>query len=198
MCLPGAEGGSMRRRMASHVTWCLVAAAALHLAPSRGRAALILETATPGPPPVTAIGIGAIQWLGARFTIAQTVQVDHIGCRIAGAETAFGAIVPLDGLSGLPTSPPAQIASYALAGTNFVLPTNFSDVSVPLSLSLAPGSYGVVFGIGPFDSHGGGNLTTNNIPTSQASFFAADPSGPNVFPLVWVDRPDLNAKPLRI
>jgi hypothetical protein len=179
----------------SYLSWVLLGA--LPWVPSIARADLILETATPGPPPTTAIGVGGIQWLGARLTIAQTVLVDHIGCNLSGAGTVFGAIVPLSGLTGLPPSPPDQIVSYALAGTSFNAPGTLSDVSVPLSLTLGPGSYGVVFGIGLFGSSGGANLSTNNVATSQASFFAMDPAGPNNS-LIWLDRPDLNATPLRI
>ena len=56
-----------------------VLGAALASGPAPADGATILETATVGTPPTTLIGIGGLQWLGARFTIAQQVQVDHIG-----------------------------------------------------------------------------------------------------------------------
>jgi hypothetical protein len=152
------------------------------------RADLILETAEPGPNPTPAIGIAALQWIGARFTVTQTVQVDHIGANLEGANTIFGAIVPLSGPGGLPQMPPSQIESYALAGTAFPVTLSVADYSAPLAVSLAPGDYGVVFGVGPFGSSGGANLTDGNIPTSQASFFSALP----FFGDVWLDRSDLS------
>src|SRR4051812_12423229 len=110
----------MRRHSAFRVTRIplssMVLGAALASGPSTVAGATILETATLGPPPLTLTGIGGTFWLGARFTVAQQVQVDHIGANIQGAGTIFGAIVPLSGPSGLPTMPPSQIESNALAG----------------------------------------------------------------------------------
>ncbi len=115
----------------------VVLGAALASGPSPAGAATILETATLGQSPLTLQGIGATFWIGARFTVAQQVQVDHIGANIQGAGTIFGAIVPLSGPGGLPTMPPSQIESYALAGTSFTIPSIPADVSVPLSAALA-------------------------------------------------------------
>ncbi len=155
------------------------------LGSSAARGGIILETATSGPSPTPAIGLGALQWVGARFTVTQAVQADQIGCNLQGASTVFGAIVPLSGRDGLPTMPPSQIESFALAGTSFTAPSSAADVFVPLSVALAPGSYGVVFGIGPFGSSGGANLTNGNIPTSQASFF----SQTSLVGDFWLDQP---------
>ena len=160
---------------------------ALGLGSSPVRAGIILETATLGPNPTPARGLSPLQWIGARFTVTQPVQVDQIGCNIEGVSTIFGAIVPL-GPDGLPTLPPSMIESNALAGTSFTAPSSVADVSVPLSVALAPGSYGVVFGVGPFGSGGAANLTGGNIPTSQASFFSQTPLVGDV----WLDQPTLS------
>jgi hypothetical protein len=152
------------------------------------QAGIILETATPGPNPTPAVGLAGIQWIGARFSVTQPVLVDHIGANLEGASTIFGAIVPLSGPGGLPTMPPSQIESYALAGTSFPVTLTIADVSVPLSVALGPGNYGVVFGVGPFNSNGGANLTGGNIPTPQASFFSALPFNGDV----WLDQPTLS------
>jgi hypothetical protein len=135
---------------------------------------IIMETATLGPDPTPAIGIGALQWVGARFTVFKNVEVDHIGVNLAGAQTIFGAIVPLSGPDGLPTFSPDQIESFALAHTTFTAPAAVADLSLPLSVTLAPGNYGVVFGIGAFGAGGGANLTSGNQPTAQSSFFTAE------------------------
>jgi len=155
---------------------------------SPARAGIILETATPGPNPTPAVGVGGARWIGARFTITQPVLVDHIGVNLEGASTIFGAIVPLSGPSGLPTMPPSQIESYALAGTAFPVTLTVADYSAPLAVSLVPGDYGVVFGVDAFGGNGGANLTVGNIPTPQASFFSALPLNGDI----WLDRPDLS------
>jgi hypothetical protein len=152
------------------------------------RAGIILETATPGPNPTPVIGIGGVQWVGARFSITQPVVVDHIGANLEGAETIFGAIVPLSGPGGLPSMPPSQIESYALAATAFPVTLTIADYSAPLSVSLMPGDFGVVFGVDAFGGNGGANLTGGNIPTPQASFFSALPLAGDI----WLDRPDLS------
>jgi hypothetical protein len=161
---------------------------ALGPAASRAQAGVILETATPGPNPTPAVGLGAAQWIGARFSVTQPVLVDQIGANLEGSSTIFGAIVPLSGAGGLPPMPPSQIESYALAGTSFPVTLSVADYSVPLPVSLVPGDYGVVFGVGAFGSGGGANLTTGNIPTPRASFFNALPINGDV----WLDQPTLS------
>ena len=151
------------------------------------RGDVVLETATVGPNPQPEIGLGGLQWVGARFSISQTTQVDEIGANLEGASTIFGAIVPLSGPNGLPTFAPSQIQSFALANTVFSVTLTIQDYSAPLSVTLAPGDYGVVFGVGPFGAGGGANLTGGNIPTGQGSFFSAL----NVVSDSWHDQPTL-------
>jgi hypothetical protein len=179
----------MRRPTAIRIALTLFTMATLGgasgLASARARADIILETATLGPDPTPAHGLGGLQWIGARFSVTQTVLVDQIGANLEGAGTIFGAIVPLSGPGGLPSMPPSQIESYALAGTSFPVTLSIADVSVPLSVLLAPGDYGVVFGVGPFGAGGGANLTGGNIPTAESSFFIALPIDQDV----WLDQP---------
>jgi hypothetical protein len=141
---------------------------------SRSYDGIILETATLGPDPTPAIGLGGLQWVGARFTVYEAVEVDHIGANLAGAQTIFGAIIPLSGPDDLPTFAADQIESFALASTTFTAPAAAADVSLPLSVILPTGDYGVVFGVGAFGAGGGANLTSGNQPTSQSSFFTAE------------------------
>lgn len=155
------------------------------LASSPTRADVILETATLGPNPVASVGLGGLQWFGARFSLTQAVTVDHVGANIDGNSSIFAAIVALSGPGGLPTFAPSEIESNALASTTFVLSPGIADVSVPLSVLLGPGDYGVLFGVGPFGSSGGANLTGGHVPTSQASFFSALPLNGDI----WLDRP---------
>jgi hypothetical protein len=178
----------MRRLTIFGVAPALVAAATLGPGSCPARAGIILETATPGPNPTPAAGVGGLQWVGARFSLTRPVQVDHIGANLEGASTIFGAIVPLSGPGGLPLLPPSQIESYALAGTAFPVTLSVDDYTAPLSVSLAPGDYGLVFGVDAFGAGGGANLTGGNIPTSQASFFSALLLNGDI----WEDRPDLS------
>src|SRR5947209_7960201 len=66
------EYGAMRRRTAIRMVIALSTASlvggAAGPASSPARAGIILETATLGPNPAPAIGIGGIQWIGARFS----------------------------------------------------------------------------------------------------------------------------------
>jgi hypothetical protein len=144
-----------------------------------------METATLGTNPTPAAGIGEIQWIGARFTVHEKVEVNHIGVNLAGAQTIFGAIVAISGPDGLPTFPGAQIESFALAHAIFTAPADPADLSLPVSVTLARGSYGVVFGIGPFGSDGGANLTNGNRPTPQSSFFTFELLDSSA----WLDQP---------
>jgi hypothetical protein len=146
---------------------------------------IILETATLGPDPTPAIGVGGLQWVGAKFSVHRVVEVEHIGVNLAGAQTIFGAIIRMSGGDDLPAFSPDQIESFALAGTTFTAPAMAADVSVPLSVRLRPGDYGVIFGVGAFGSGGGANLTLGNQPTSQASFFTAE----FLNAAVWLNQP---------
>jgi hypothetical protein len=146
---------------------------------------IILETATLGPDPTPAIGVGGLQWVGAKFSVHHGVEVEHIGVNLAGAQTIFGAIIRMSGPDDLPTFSPDQIESFALAGTTFTAPAMAADVIVPLSVRLRPGNYGVIFGVGPFESGGGANLTSGNQPTSQASFFTAE----FLNAAIWLNQP---------
>lgn len=164
-----------------------IALFALTLLAAPLHAAIILETAAAGPSPTPVAGVGGAQWIGARFHIAQAVEVESISVNLSGVSTIFGAIVPLSGPGGLPGLPPSQIGSYALAGTSFAVGLGVADYSTALPVLLAPGDYGVVFGVGAFGAGGAANLTGGNIPTAQASFFSALPLNGDI----WLDRPDL-------
>jgi hypothetical protein len=148
-------------------------------APTGAWADIILETALLGADPQPAAGVAGSQWIGARFSLDTETIIDAIGANIQGVNMIFGAIVPIDGPGGLPSMPPNDIESYALGHVVFEVQQAVSDVTVPLPLVLGPGDYGVVFGVGEFGSSGGANLTDGNIPTSQASFFAANTIAPD-------------------
>jgi hypothetical protein len=155
--------------------------AVLGLLPRGARADIILQSATLGPtgqtggyyltpgPPDSAFA----QYLGARFQVGSTVQVDHIGGHLSVAVgEIFGAIIPLPpGNTALPALPPSQIAALALAETTFTGPSHSADVLVPLSVVLPPGNYALVFGSGQFGATGQGNMPGDDTDTAQASYF---------------------------
>ena len=141
-------------------------------------AATIHESATLGP-----IGqsgdplLASYNFLGSRFSLSQTVVVDHIGGHIGvfsgmGNEMLFGAIVGLTSSSALPTGNPFGLGEV-LASTTFngSIPSN--DLLTPLSITLAPGDYAVIFGSGLFGVSGFGIMETDNtdIPGSASYFF---------------------------
>ncbi|WP_165235929.1 hypothetical protein [Aquisphaera insulae] len=179
----------MRQHRRPSTSWpaslLVLTVALLDSGPSRAHADTILETATLGANPTPAVGLGALQWVGARFSVSNSVDVDTVGANLQGAQSLFVAIVALDGPDGLPSWAPSQIESHALAHAVFTAPSAVADVSVSLPVALGPGDYGVVFGVGAFNSGGGANLTEGNIPTSQASFFSAL----NVVDDKWLDQP---------
>jgi hypothetical protein len=61
--------------------------------------------------------------------------------------------------------------SEVVAQTTFNADTPSSDFLTPLSATLAPGSYALVFGAGQFDSSGAGFMPTNNTDLPGTSYF---------------------------
>ena len=108
--------------------------------------AVIYQSATLGPPDDQGWIVDASQYLGTRFTLTQTTQVDAIGGDMYASLTGplWGAIVPLSGPTALPSGNPLN---SALASVTFTLPLNQeADYSIPLSVQLQPGTYGLIFG----------------------------------------------------
>jgi hypothetical protein len=140
-------------------------------------AGIILESATLGPTGQNGgISVGNEQYLAARFQVGTAVTVDHIGGHLAEFHPGglFGAIVQLSGPAALPSFLPSAIASNALASTVFTAPSSSADILVPLSVTLAPGDYALVFGSGAFGASGDGVMAEGNTDTAQASYIAAD------------------------
>ncbi len=98
----------------------------------------------------TEVFVSGFQFLGARFNLAATTSLDFVGGHFGTSNfypgTMFGAIVQLSGASALPTGSPFD--GTTLATTTFSLPTGYSDFLAPISVTLPPGYYGLVFGGG--------------------------------------------------
>ena len=144
---------------------------------------ILYESATLGPIGQTGgVTVGFGQLVGSRFTIDEPVQVTEIGGHLVdfGGAPVFGAIFELSGPGALPTGNPINPAEV-VAFTTFTAPDPSDDVSVPLSITLQPGVYALVFG---GDDHfpganGHAAMTLNNPVTPEGvgsfHFFNAGP-----------------------
>jgi hypothetical protein len=154
-------------------------------------AAILLETAQPGPTPAVTFGDGlyTTQWMGARFEVMQRTRITSVGGHLWGAEpgpnTLFAAIVALSGPASVPytgtsTDPYVGLPSQTvLAHTVFDLPSyQSSHITLPLSVTVDQGTYALVFGSGLYGATGFGAMPRNN-PSSPgtASFFGWWESG---------------------
>lgn len=145
------------RRFRPGSTRCLIAAAALMVVASTGRAELIYESATTLVTGDSMNSIGGTQadmafYSGVRFFLDQAVQAEAIGGHFAtsvasGNGQLFGVIAGLDGAGGVP-----DLDTGVIAQTLLTLPTpGFSDnISGSVSALLQPGWYALVFGSGRY------------------------------------------------
>jgi len=140
-------------------------------------AEVIYESATLGPTGLdNGIVLSTSQFLGSRFSVTETFEVTAIGGHMFSGNipTLFGAIVDMSG--PLPAGSPFT-GGEVLASTVFTANDGFStDFSTPLSVTLPPGDYALVFGSGEFGATGGGRMTSNNFdtPTGSGSYFFWD------------------------
>jgi hypothetical protein len=158
----------------------LLACALVSFAPLAAQAATILETATaeagdPGDYIATDFNQRV---LGATFTLADRTHISSIGFGAGrfGSGTIFGAIVPVDPVTGFPLASFDDLAPTALGSTLITVPSAAGDATGLLSLDLAPGTYGVVFGSGQFGASGVGPFTESDAigdPRMFDSFFGS-------------------------
>jgi hypothetical protein len=110
------------------------------------------------------IALADFQFVGWRFQISETLQVTDIGGRFGGGVKElpiFGTIVPLSNPKAFPEGLPTELESVSLASTVFS-PINKDNnpngvvFLTPLSVTLTPGDYSLIFGGGLFGSPRGG------------------------------------------
>ncbi len=118
--------------------------------------------------------IDAGQFLVARFHVDQTAEVEAIGGHLGSSGEIFGALIPLSGPDALPEEIPLD---QALASTTFDAGTASRDFRTPLSATLEPGDYALVFGSGLFGAQGDGFMPENNADFPDASYFLWDGAG---------------------
>jgi hypothetical protein len=143
---------------------------------SYAQADIIYESATMGPSGQYSGGyaIDSMQFIGASFYVPSTVQVTAIGGHlyaIYSGDDVFGAIVKLNSASDLPKGLPLN-SPEVVAQTVFVPSYYSSDIRVPLSCTLTPGYYGLVFGSGLYGATGMGSMPyTGQSDLPGASYF---------------------------
>jgi len=114
-----------------------------------------------------------MRFVGASFTINQQTDITGIGAQFGGfpSGTIFGAIVPLASLTALPAGSPSQLESISVADVEFSVSGGIHDILQPLSVTLNPGTYGVIFGSGLFGTSGFAGLGDGNATVGSPNFF---------------------------
>jgi len=118
---------------------------------------IIHESATLGPTGQTyGWGLGETQFLGSRFSTDQQVNITAVGGHLVEgtAGNLFGAIIRLTGPGGVPQGSPFS-GSEVVASTVFDPCSSSTDFRAPLTATLEPGNYALVFGTGRLGSTGG-------------------------------------------
>ena len=149
-------------------------------------ATLTLESAAMGATG-QAIGpsVSATNYVGWRFKVNATTAVTEVGGHL-GAITGnlFAAIISLTALDAMPQGAPFTDGTVK-ASTSFTPPSPSADFRTPLSTSLAPGSYALIFGSGKFNAAGTAMAAiegqANIAPTTQSSYVFWRQTLPNVF-----------------
>ncbi len=129
--------------------------------------------------------VSATNYVGWRFKVNATTAVTEVGGHL-GAITGnlFAAIISLTALDAMPQGTPFADGTVK-ASTSFTPPSPSAEFRTPLSVSLAPGSYALIFGSGKFNASGTALVATsgqtNIAPTTQASYVFWRQTLPNVF-----------------
>jgi hypothetical protein len=138
-----------------------------------------LESATMGAPGrFGGSSITTVQYIGWRFQTNQTLAVDHIGGHLLSIPDVpgnlFGAIIRLPSITSIPIGAPFD-PSEIVATTTFRAPFPSAEVFTPLSTTLTPGSYTLVFGTDQFGATGEGAAPNyddqSDIPPTNLSSF---------------------------
>jgi hypothetical protein len=142
-------------------------------APCMHAGTIVFQSANMGIPAQAGLSgyqVGA-QYLGARFSLASTANVTDVGGHLFGNGdgSLFAAILQLSAPGALPSGNPFD--GTTLATTTFLPPVSSADVSIPLSVTLGPGDYALVFGSGWFGATGSGRMPNNNVDLPPASYF---------------------------
>ena len=149
-------------------------------------ASFTLASAEMGPSgQTTGTPVSATNYVGWRFRVSSTTAVTEVGGHL-GAITGnlFAAIISLTAIDAMPQGAPFAEGTVK-ASTSFTPPTLSGDFRTPLSASLAPGAYALIFGSGKFNASGMALAATtgqsNITPTTQTSYVFWRQTLPNIF-----------------
>jgi len=130
--------------------------------------AATLESAQMGIPGKTsgvsiASGQSATGW---RFEVSVPFQVESIGGHLYSSDQQpiYGAIIALDSITSLPQGLPFN-PNEVVASTTFIPPSPSDEILVPLSATLAPGAYVLLFGTNALGATG--IAAVPNFPAEQ-------------------------------
>jgi len=113
------------------------------------------------------------RYFGVAFTLDQTTEITGIGGQFGGfpGGTIFGAIVSLPSATSFPDFTPSTIEANSLAHVVFAAPSDTTDLTEKVDVTLSAGAYGVVFGSGAFGAEGFGGLGDGNNSMGSPNFF---------------------------
>ncbi|MGB8369057.1 MAG: hypothetical protein ACLPYZ_10435 [Limisphaerales bacterium] len=115
--------------------------------------------------------ISAQQYLGHRFRVRETVQVKAVGGHFAFSSSFFAAIVRLPNMSSFPKGAPFtsdELVAYTVCSIGS---DPSQDYVFPLSVTLRPGYYALVFGAGLYGTgFYGPVMPGNNIGVIRPSY----------------------------
>jgi hypothetical protein len=140
--------------------------------------ALIHESATLGPTGIAApySSINGPTFRGSRFSVDTAVKVESVGGHFVGSPThdasLFAAIFSLSSSTALPAWEPLDMPP-PLATAVFYPPWPSAEVFFPVSVTLSPGHYLVLFGSDFFGSHANlGGMPGNDVtlPGQESHF----------------------------
>lgn len=131
------------------------------------QAALIYESAVENPDPAGGWGYSGDQMIGSRFTLSASTNVTAVGGHFMYTTgTSYAVIIALPDHDSLPAFEPEAIETNALAHAVFSTPSGniFTDVTIPISITLPAGEYALLFGSGAFGTEGSAALTYESQP----------------------------------
>jgi hypothetical protein len=138
--------------------------------PARAETPVLLESATLGQTSLFGgTSITELQYVGWRFEIATALEVDAIGGHLLGLPNVgngqiFGALIRLASVDVFPEGDPFT-PEETLATVVFQPPLPSVELLVPLSVTLEPGAYALVFGSNLFGATGNGAIPNSSDQT---------------------------------
>jgi hypothetical protein len=117
--------------------------------------------------------VSKMRYFGVAFTLDKTTEITGIGGQFGGFPSGkiFGVIVSLPSATSFPDFTPSTIAANSLADVVFAAPSDTTDLTEKIDVTLGAGTYGVVFGSGAFGANGNGGLGDGNNSVGSPNFF---------------------------